>query len=988
MKKLYLLFSLSLFCIFSKAQVSVTATAGTTGPTSYTNLADAAEAVNTGTHQGIVNITVSGNTIETLPVGFVKSGTSGASYSSVTVSPAAGVAATISTDMGSPLLLFNGSSNITVDGLNTGGSSLTFINNSTQLSASCVNFTSGAQFNILRKCTLLGSSVSTTSGVITFGAAGTSLGNSNNQVLDNNIGDAPGGTPANGIYSQGTTLNNGFNTVTGNNIYNYFQPGMATAGILLSTNSNAWRLEGNHFYQTVARTFSAGFIHRAILVADGSNTVILSNVIGGSAADGSGLYELSGSATRFTAIEVSAGSSLATFIDGNIVRNIQLTTTSGAGAPQGIFCGIYITGGRTTVGTFLPNTIGALDGNGSIKIIPSTGGGVVTGINYNGSSDLIDIENNVVGSIDLTPTGVLSGNVFALQVIGAGGAFMTIKNNTLGGNASHSIRIGTKGTTTGNGIIRGIFTNSPGSMNISGNLIQNLTHNSSSATALFRAIECQTGTLTIRGNSINNVAAEGTSTSVATQEGIGILISTAFPDVVIDSNTISNLSLTNVGALGTVLSGIYIGSLTTGARITRNKLYGFSNASTGVSTTTPPVATAIYLRDVASGELFVANNMVSLGTAQPANTSFIGIWNQVNPVTGYTERIYYNSINIDGIAATGAQPSFAFYRGNFSATAFTGPTLDIRNNIFINNRSGGTGLHFAIANSYGAAVSSAGGWAANASDYNVLNANASTVGYWSGNLGMAGWQASSLGDNNSLNAVTVSFVNAASDLHLVAGANAAVEGKGTPLATVLTDIDNSPRDAVLPDLGADELLNLVPVSIEFFRGQKQPAKNLLQWKASSNAASVTFTIERSGDGIIFSPAGSITANAFTQTFSFYDISPNAGINYYRLKMLEDNGSISYSGIISLVSGIKDMQLSIRPNYITGGTANLYVQSEKELKAIAVITDASGRIVLEKTMTIPAGTGNYPLNVSALPKGIYQVTLRGNGWMETGRVVLK
>ena len=523
-------------------------------------------------------------------------------------------------------------------------------------------------------------------------------------------------------------------------------------------------------------------------------------------------------------------------------------------------------------------------------------------------------------------------------------------------------------------------------MNISNNLIQNLTHNSSNALALFRAIECQVGTVSIRGNTINNIAAEGVSVSTATHEGIGILVSTAVPNIVIDSNTISNLKLTNIGAIGTVLSGIYIGSLNTGARITRNKIFGFSNAANGVSVTAPPVAAGIYLRDVAAGEMFVANNMIALGSAETSNTSFIGIWNQVNPTVGYTEKIYYNSINISGSVATGAQPSFAYYRGNFSTT-FTGPTLDMKNNIFINSRSGGAGAHYAIANSYGA-TASASGWPAGASNYNVFNANAATIGYWSGDQNFAGWQLNSLSDINSLSGVAVVFVDPASDLHLVSNANAAVDGKGTPLADVTTDIDNEVRDASTPDIGADEIFTALPVRIAFFRGQKQTGKNLLEWKANSNSTSVQFVIERSTDGRNFAAAGSLVAYSFTRSFSFYDNAPAAGINYYRLKMIESDGSSSYSGIVTLAADVKNLDISIRPNYISNGTANLYIQSEKAMQLAVNLIDVSGKILLKKMISIPAGSGTYPVDVSTLRKGVYYISVNDKGWINTQQIVVE
>ena len=58
----------------SFAQVSVTATAGTTGPTAYTTLKGAFDAVNAGTHQGVITIAITGNTTETATAALNASG--------------------------------------------------------------------------------------------------------------------------------------------------------------------------------------------------------------------------------------------------------------------------------------------------------------------------------------------------------------------------------------------------------------------------------------------------------------------------------------------------------------------------------------------------------------------------------------------------------------------------------------------------------------------------------------------------------------------------------------------------------------------------------------------------------------------------------------------------------------------------------------------------------------------------------------------------
>src|SRR6185295_14814233 len=49
------------------AQVSVTATAGTLGPTAYTTVGAAFTAINAGTHQGAITVSITANTTEGTP---------------------------------------------------------------------------------------------------------------------------------------------------------------------------------------------------------------------------------------------------------------------------------------------------------------------------------------------------------------------------------------------------------------------------------------------------------------------------------------------------------------------------------------------------------------------------------------------------------------------------------------------------------------------------------------------------------------------------------------------------------------------------------------------------------------------------------------------------------------------------------------------------------------------------------------------------------
>ena len=157
MKRFLLLFAA--FCFISSVSYEQISVTGTTGSGRYATLQAAFAAINAGTISGVITITVTGNTTETGTAVLNASGSGSASYSSVFMQPSGG-AWTISGAItaGSPLVNLNGADNVTIDGLNTGGKSLTFSNTtySTTTGTSTIRFIADATNNtILLRCRTL-----------------------------------------------------------------------------------------------------------------------------------------------------------------------------------------------------------------------------------------------------------------------------------------------------------------------------------------------------------------------------------------------------------------------------------------------------------------------------------------------------------------------------------------------------------------------------------------------------------------------------------------------------------------------------------------------------------------------------------------------------------------------------------------------------------------------------------------------------------------
>lgn len=170
--------------------------------------------------------------------------------------------------------------------------------------------------------------------------------------------------------------------------------------------------------------------------------------------------------------------------------------------------------------------------------------------------------------------------------------------------------------------------------------------------------------------------------------------------------------------------------------------------------------------------------------------------------------------------------------------------------------------------------------------------------------------------------------------------------------------------------------NPLPIIINYFTGSKQNGNHLLNWKVTnSSTTNTTMEMLRSTDGRTYTAIYSINATAVQcqQPFSYADIQPAKGVNYYRLKMTDATGKITYSNIVSLINADKGFDvMNIAPNPIMNGRFNLDVSAAQKANMEIVITDMQGRVMQKNSVSMIAGFNTIPVNVSNFAKGTYQV----------------
>lgn len=179
------------------------------------------------------------------------------------------------------------------------------------------------------------------------------------------------------------------------------------------------------------------------------------------------------------------------------------------------------------------------------------------------------------------------------------------------------------------------------------------------------------------------------------------------------------------------------------------------------------------------------------------------------------------------------------------------------------------------------------------------------------------------------------------------------------------------------DFGIGGNITSLPVSIEYFRGTKQATGHLLNWKVNCVGSSTAIlTLERSGNSRDFSVINNITATALRclQPFNYSDLSPLPGINYYRVKMTDADGRTNYSSIIALLNNTRGFEItSVQPNPVISN-ASLNIASASKENASLVITDMTGRRLLQKNINLVAGSNQVFLDMSGYPSGVYSVVV--------------
>jgi hypothetical protein len=172
---------------------------------------------------------------------------------------------------------------------------------------------------------------------------------------------------------------------------------------------------------------------------------------------------------------------------------------------------------------------------------------------------------------------------------------------------------------------------------------------------------------------------------------------------------------------------------------------------------------------------------------------------------------------------------------------------------------------------------------------------------------------------------------------------------------------------------------ILPVALRYLGAEPTEGGVAIQWEVASGSTATRIQVERSSDGSTFAPL------VEAQGDHALDPAPLPGMNFYRLRLRDQDGLESLSGTVSVdYTAARDHHayLSADPN----GDLKVQLLSLTRQDAAVEVFDLHGRRLFQSRVQLQAGRNAIPLALHA-PAGTLVVRVHGDTQSWVGKSAL-
>lgn len=193
---------------------------------------------------------------------------------------------------------------------------------------------------------------------------------------------------------------------------------------------------------------------------------------------------------------------------------------------------------------------------------------------------------------------------------------------------------------------------------------------------------------------------------------------------------------------------------------------------------------------------------------------------------------------------------------------------------------------------------------------------------------------------------------------------------------------------VMDNLRIRDISGVLPVKLTYFTAEAIDNKVELGWETAWEKNSREFVIQRSSDLKEFGDIGRVAAAGEAdgrRQYSFIDPTPLPGANYYRLRMVDRDGTYEYSKVKDVVVRSDQPILLVTPNPTTGDLIRIRAVSV-DVSALKMTNIMGQNINFRINQTSDGYTELIPS--STLSPGMYFLSLNQDGFRSHIKVLVQ
>jgi Lamin Tail Domain/Secretion system C-terminal sorting domain len=181
------------------------------------------------------------------------------------------------------------------------------------------------------------------------------------------------------------------------------------------------------------------------------------------------------------------------------------------------------------------------------------------------------------------------------------------------------------------------------------------------------------------------------------------------------------------------------------------------------------------------------------------------------------------------------------------------------------------------------------------------------------------------------------------------------------------------------------LASTLPIKLSSFNVVKDAKIVNINFASSLEINTKHFVIERSSNAKDWKGIATIAAKGnsnIENTYSTVDFTPLSGINYYRIKTVDNDGKIEYSVIKSVLFGT-NFEILVSPNPVKDILNIQIAKKENALVLVTILNAVGGKVFQQRT-----SNSNFYINASNYAKGTYFVQVTEGENVITKKVVIQ